>query len=252
MTFFQTRGMIIKMKKLLSLSVFFPAYNEEENLPALIEQTMVHLPQFAENFEIIIVNDGSGDNTKTVAEDLAAKYHQVKVVSHHTNLGYGAALKTGFATAKYDWVFFTDADLQFDLAELGQFLAFTDEYKAIIGYRTARAEGFGRARNAYLFKLFVNLLFRVHVRDIDCAFKLFRTELIPPLKLQSNGAFISSELLYKLKKNHIKIKELPVTHYPRLRGNPTGANFKVVIKAGLDAIQLYSSIKLRRLKNHQW
>lgn len=240
------------MKKLSSLSVFFPVYNEEENLPHLLEQAERHIPQFADEYELIVVNDGSVDNTRQIAQDLAERNPHIRVVSHPNNLGYGAALRTGFSEAKHDWIFFTDGDLQFDLAELESFLPFTDEYPAIIGYRTTRAEGFARARNAYLFKLFVNLLFRVHVRDIDCAFKLFNREVVAPLKLESSGAFISSELLYKLKKNHVKIKELPVTHYPRLRGNPTGANFKVVVKAGIEAISLYLSIKLKRLKNHQW
>ena len=240
------------MKKLTSLSVFFPAYNEEENIPHLLEQALHYIPAVAETFELIVVDDGSQDNTKSIAQTMADANSRIRVVSHPENLGYGAALKTGFTEAKYEWVFFTDADLQFNFAELKNFLEFTDSYSAIIGYRTARAEGFGRARNAYLFKLFINLLFRVHVKDIDCAFKLFKRELISPLKLESNGAFISSELLYKLKKNHIKIKQVPVTHYPRLRGNPTGANLHVIIKAGWDALSLYFSMKLGRLIQHQW
>lgn len=240
------------MKKLSSLSAFFPAYNEEENVAHLLEQALEHIPQYAEEYEIIVINDGSLDNTKGIVQEIANRNSKVRLISHHTNLGYGAALKSGFAYARYDWVFFTDADLQFDLAELSTFLEYTDKFSAIIGYRKNRAEGFGRARNAFLFKVFVNLLFRVHVKDIDCAFKLFKRELIEPLHLQSDGAFISSELLYKLRKKHIPIQEVPVSHYPRLRGNPTGANFKVIIKAGIDALSLYFSIKLGRLIRHQW
>ncbi len=240
------------MKKLSSLSVFFPAFNEEENIPHLLEQALRYIPAFADTYELIIIDDGSQDNTRAIAQSQAETNAHIRVISHSTNLGYGAALKTGFEQAKYEWVFFTDADLQFNFSELESFLEFTDAYSAIIGYRTARAEGFSRARNAYLFKLFINLLFRVHVKDIDCAFKLFKTELIKPLKLQSDGAFISAELLYKLKKNHVKIKQLPVTHYPRLRGNPTGANLKVILKAGIDALSLYFSMKLGRLIQHQW
>lgn len=240
------------MNKLTSLSVFFPAFNEEENISHLVEQALKYIPTFADKYELIVVDDGSEDNTRAIAQSLAENNKHIRVISHPENLGYGAALKTGFKEAKYDWVFFTDADLQFNLAELKDLLAYTDTFKAIIGFRTARAEGFGRARNAYMFKLFINLLFRVHVKDIDCAFKLFQTDLLKSIKLESNGAFISAELLYKLKKNHVKFKQLPVTHYPRLRGNPTGANFKVIFKAGWDALSLYFSIKLGRLVNHQW
>lgn len=240
------------MNKLTSLSVFFPTFNEEENVSHLLEQALKYIPTFADKYELIIVDDGSEDNTKAIAQSLAEKNNHIRVVSHPENLGYGAALKTGIKAAKYEWVFFTDADLQFNFAELKDFLTFTDSYDAIIGFRKSRAEGFGRARNAYLFKLFINLLFRVHVKDIDCAFKLFKTSLMQSITLDSNGAFISAELLYKLKKNHVKFKQLPVTHYPRLRGNPTGAKLNVIFRAGFDALQLYFSIKLGRLKKHQW
>jgi len=238
--------------KLDELSVFFPAYNEAENIEPLIKNALNIIPQFAQKFELIVVNDGSVDQTKSKVLALAKIYPQVRLVNHSTNLGYGAALKSGFKAARYDWVFFTDADLQFDLQELTNFLPFTQDYQAIIGYRKNRAEGKSRVRNARLFKLYVDILFRVHVKDNDCAFKLFKTKLVQNLNLEANGAFLSSELLYKLKKQGVKFKQIAVSHYPRLRGNPTGANLKVIIKAGLEAMKLYLSIKLHRLQQHQW
>lgn len=238
--------------KLESLSVFFPSYNEAENLPILLTQALTILPSVAQKFEIIVVDDGSKDSTKAVVQQFAQKHPEIRLVSHPKNLGYGAALKTGFKAAQYAWVFFTDADLQFNLEEITKFLPFTKEYRAIIGYRQQRAEGLRREINAKLLSLFMGILFRLHVRDIDCAFKLFESKLVKSVELESTGAFTSTELLYKLKKKSINFKQLPVAHLPRLRGNPTGANLKVIIKAGIEAIKLYLKIKFRRLQQHQW
>jgi len=151
-----------------------------------------------------------------------------------------------------DWIFFTDADLQFDIKELESFIPYTEKYKVILGYRTSRAEGFRRALNARLLKIFVDILFRVHVRDIDGAFKLLKADVIKSLELNSNGAFISSELLYKLKKKRVRFKQLPVAHYQRRWGNPTGANWKVIARAMHDATLLYWNMKWQRLNHHQW
>jgi len=240
------------MTKLSSLSVFFPAYNEEQNIQPLVKQALAFLPQVAKKFEVIIVDDGSEDNTQLVVKQLSTQFPQVKIVSHTQNRGYGAALKTGIAACQFDWIFFSDADLQFDITELKSFIPQTQKYRAILGYRTSRAEGFARVRNAYLFKIFVDLLFRVNVKDIDCAFKLFKADVIKPLKIDSNGAFTSAEILYKLKKNHVVFKQLPVTHFTRRWGNPTGANWKVAVKAGYEAISIYLKLKWQRLSHLSW
>lgn len=235
-------------QKLSSLSVFFPVYNEEKNIPLFVQEALDVLPSLAHKFEIIIVNDGSFDASKTVAQKLAKKYKQVRVINHRTNKGYGAALKSGFKAAKHNWIFFTDGDLQFRLNQLKKLVALTAEHDLIIGYRQNRAEGFIRAFNARLFKLYVDILFRLHVRDIDCAFKLLKAEHIKPLQLISDGAFTSSEMLYKLKKQGHTFAEVGVKHRKRKYGSPTGNNIKVVIKAGLEALQLYLNVKLRSLK----
>ena len=240
------------MAKLSSLSVFFPAFNEAKNLPTLVEQTFNLLTDIAQKYEVIIVNDGSVDNTVAVVEKLKASHPQLRLISHPKNLGYGAALRTGINHSQYDWVFFSDADLQFDIKELTEFLPYTADHKVIIGYRISRAEGARRHLNALLLKVFIDLLFRLHVKDIDCAFKLFDRKLVQSIKLTSTGAFISSELLYKLKKKQVIFKQLPVSHYQRRFGNPTGANLKVIIKAGLEMLSLYLSIKWSNLKNLTW
>lgn len=231
------------MNKLPSISVFYPCFNEEENIPHFVDEALEVLPEIARKFEIIIVNDGSRDNTKQVGAKLAKKHSQVRLVNHSQNRGYGAALQTGFKAAQYEWVFFTDGDLQFQLKQLKKFVPHTEKYDVIIGYRRKRAEGFLRAFNARLFKVYIDLLFRVHVKDIDCAFKLLRTKTIQSLKLTSTGAFTSAEFLYRLKKMHVPFKQLPVDHQERKYGSPTGNNPKVIVKAGWEAMRLYLSMK---------
>ncbi len=231
------------MNKLSSLSVFFPCYNEEKNITILLEQALEFIPQVADKYELIVVNDGSSDNTARVTADLAQDHPEIKLINHQHNRGYGAALQSGFKASQYDWIFFTDGDLQFDLTELKKFLSYIDRYQVVIGYRRRRAEGSLREFNAGLFKLYIDILFRVHVKDIDCAFKLFEAEVIKDLDLFSTGAFISAEFLYKLKKKGVEFKQLPVTHYPRKHGQPTGANIGVIIKGLTDALKLYFKMK---------
>lgn len=233
--------------KLPSLSIFFPCYNEAQNIASLIAQAQKLSPQLARNHEIIVINDGSQDNTAAVVRDLAENDSHIRLIEHERNLGYGMSLRTGFANATCEWVFFTDGDGQFDMYQLGEFIPSTSSAQAIIGYRTNRAEGSLRAFNARLFKVFIDVLFRVHVKDIDCAFKLFKTDLINSLPLQSTGAMISAEILYRLKKKHVHVIQLPVRHLPRRYGQPSGNNLKVIFKAFYEAFRLYISMKKHSL-----
>jgi glycosyltransferase involved in cell wall biosynthesis len=233
--------------KLNSLSVFFPVYNEEKNLSILIKQALEIIPTVAKKFELIIINDGSQDKSLEVAKKLAQKHPEIKIVSHPVNLGYGAALRSGINAANYEWIFFTDSDLQFDLKQIVDFIPYTKTDQVIIGYRKKRAEGFHRSLNATIFKIYIDLLFRLHVKDIDCAFKLLKADLVKNLRLESSGAFTTSEILYKLKKKRIKFKQLPVDHFPRKYGNSTGANLKVIVKGVWEALALYLKIKLKTL-----
>ena len=235
------------MKKLSSLSAFFPCFNEEKNIPLFVKEALTLFPKIAHKFEILIINDGSIDNTRQVAEELARKYPQVRVIHHPENRGYGAALRTGIDESRFDWIFFTDGDLQFRLNQLQSFLPYTESSHVVIGYREKRAEGKIRAFNAWLFKLYVDLLFRVGVKDIDCAFKLFHRKTLQSLHLESTGAFTSSEILYKLKKKGEKFSQVSVQHKKRKYGSPTGNNPKVVLKAGIEALSLYIKIKIGSL-----
>lgn len=234
---------VVSNIKLSSLSVFFPCFNEEKNVPIMINQALKILPELAKKFEIIVINDGSTDQTRLVAEKLAKQYPQVRLVNHQQNQGYGATVRTGFAACRYDWIFFTDGDAQFDLKELKSFVAHTQDYQVILGFRKQRADGFKRALFAKMYKFYIDILFRVHVKDVDCAFKLIKADVIKDLEFLSNGAFISSELLYKLKKKKAQFKQLPVNHYQRQHGKSTGANLRVIAIGLLEPLKLYLKIK---------
>lgn len=222
-----------------SLSVFFPCYNEEKNVRELVLTAHQFLPTIAKKFEIIIVNDGSSDRTAKIAQELIGEYPNIRLVSHTVNLGYGAALKTGIANARYEWTFWSDGDLQFDIKTLQSFMPYVEDYSAIIGYRAHRADTFIRKVNGELYTMLINILFRLGVKDIDCAFKLIKTELLQSISIESSSAFTSSEILIRLKRKRIRFKQIPVSHFPRKRGNPTGGNIKVIFKGLRQTLAFY-------------
>lgn len=227
-------------EKLTSLSLFFPAYNEEANIALAIQQALQILPQVTDTYEIIVVNDGSTDQTKEEALKIAKKHPQVRVVSQR-NKGYGGALKRGFKESRYDWIFFTDSDLQFDLAEMKKFVRVASKYDLVLGYRNNRAEGLKRFLLAKSLKIWNRVLlgFPRQFKDIDCAFKLMRRDVVKTIEpLFSDGAMVSTEMLLKAYRAGFRFHQIGVTHYDRKYGNPTGSNFKVILKAVYDTFLL--------------
>jgi len=220
------------------LSWFFPAHNEEANLADLVAEALVALPDLAEAFEIIIVDDGSRDATPRLADELeAANPGVVRAVHHPTNLGYGAALKTGFRAARHDLVAFTDGDRQFRVADLGRLTARLqgpDAPDAVVGFRIKRADPPLRTVYARLYRLANRIFFGLRVRDVDCACKVFRRNALTGLRVESGGAFFSAELLIKLGARGKRIAEVGVPHYPRTAGSPTGAKPSVIFRAVRD------------------
>lgn len=217
------------------LSYFFPAHNEEANVRGLVDEALATLPGLAETFEIIIVNDGSRDATGRIADELVAAHPGVvRAVHHPTNLGYGAALLSGFRAARHDLVAFTDGDRQFrvaDLARLIDRLAEPDRPDVVVGYRIRRADPLIRTIYARAYR-FANLVwFGLRVRDVDCACKLFRREALEGIAVESGGAFLSAELLIKLRAAGRSVVEAGVPHHPRTAGSPTGAKPSVVLRA---------------------
>jgi glycosyltransferase involved in cell wall biosynthesis len=220
------------------LSYFFPAHNEEANLAGLVEEALAALPSLAETFEIIAVNDGSRDRTPAIADELAAANPDVvRAVHHPTNLGYGAALRSGLGAARYELVAFTDGDRQFQVADLGRLterLGGVDHPDVVVGFRIKRADPLIRTIYARLYRLANRIFFGLTVTDVDCACKLFRREALEGLRVESGGAFFSAELLIKLRAAGRSVAEVGVPHYPRTAGSPTGAKPSVVFRAVKD------------------
>lgn len=220
------------------LSYFFPAHNEEANLEGLVEEALAILPSIADAFEIVIVNDGSRDRTRTIADDLTSRHPgTVRAIHHPTNLGYGAALRSGFRSARYDLVAFTDGDRQFKVQDVGRLttrLAAPDRPDVVAGFRIKRADPLIRSLYARAYRLANRIFFRLKVTDVDCACKLFRREVLEGVRVESAGAFFSAELLIKLRAAGASVVEVGVPHYARTAGSPTGARPEVILRAVRD------------------
>jgi glycosyltransferase involved in cell wall biosynthesis len=230
-----------------SLSLFFPMYNEAENVEESVRSALAVLPGLVDDFEIIVVNDGSRDRTGALAAELAARDPRVRVVQHPVNRGYGASLKSGFGAATRELVFFTDGDLQFDLGELELLLREIDVADVVVGYRIDRQDPLHRRLNAYLWNRLVRLVLGLRVRDVNCAFKLFRREALAAVTpLEADGAMISAELMVKLERGGFRIRQVGVHHYPRPRGQQTGARADVVLKAFRELMALRGRLRRAR------
>ena len=222
--------------RLPELSYFFPAHNEAANLRGLVEEALATLPGLAERFEIVIVNDGSKDATPAIADELAAAHPEVRAVHHATNLGYGAALRSGFAAARLDTLALTDGDRQFKVEDLGRLIVRFQAggADAVVGYRIKRADPLVRTVYAKLYRLANRIWFGLDVRDVDCACKLFTRSSLEGVNVESGGAFFSAELLIKLRARGRRIAEVGVPHYPRTAGSPSGARPSVIFRAVRD------------------
>ena len=235
--------------KVEALSYFFPAHDEAENIEALVAEALEALPHIAQRFEVIAVDDGSGDGTGEIADRLAAAHPDVvRAVHHPRNLGYGAAVRSGLAAARYPLVCFTDGDRQFRVADLARLTARLDVSEdagsrpdVVAGYRIERADPAIRLAYARIYRAALRLFFGLGVRDPDCACKLFRREALRGVNVESGGAFLSAELLIKIGERGGVIVEEGVPHYPRTAGQASGADPRVVLRAVRD----FWSLRLR-------
>ena len=225
-----------------SISVFFPCYNEAENIRPLVEKTISVLRELTDDFEIILVNDGSTDGTTEIIDSLTAGSQTVRAVHHETNLGYGAALQSGFRAAAKELVFYTDGDAQFDIAELPQLLPLIKEYDIVSCYRLNRRDNLIRKLNAWCWTKFVCMMFGMKIRDIDCAFKLFKRKIFDDIQMHSTGALIDTEILARAKRKGYTITQLGVHHYRRQAGRQTGAKLTVIIRAFKELFKLRKDI----------
>ncbi len=227
----------------ISVSAFFPAHNEVDNIGRVVEQTVQILSGHVDDFEVIIVNDGSQDGTKELADELDEKIPQVRAVHHAKNRGYGGAVKTGIASCTKEWIFFADGDGQFDVSEIPLLLEHTEQNDAVVGYRVNRQDPAHRKLFAFCWGTLIKILFGFRVRDLDCAFKLFKRQYFNGVKLKAEGAVISVELFSILTRNNARIHQVGVHHYPRTAGEQSGGSVKVIARAFKELLLLYKRLK---------
>jgi len=229
---------LVEDMKKYPLTIFFPCYNEEQNVERVTCEALAAASQVSDDYEIIIINDGSNDRTADVAEKLAEKHPQVRAIHHEVNKGYGAALQTGFKNASKELVFYTDGDGQFKIEEIKVLLPHIEKFDIVSGYRISRRDPLHRKINAFMWGTMVNMLFKLNISDVDSAFKLYRRKIFDDITLTSQGALIDTEILAKAKSKGYTITEVGVNHYPRTAGSQTGAKLSVIIKAFKELYEL--------------
>jgi glycosyltransferase involved in cell wall biosynthesis len=232
------------------LSFFFPAFNEEENVAETVHRALDEIgPLVGGSIEVLVVDDGSTDRTPELADALAAADPRVRV-HHQENRGYGGALRAGFANSRGELIGFSDGDLQFDLSEMSRLLTRLEDaarpVDAVIGYRIKRRDPAHRIFIAKTYNAIVSVLFRLRVRDIDCAMKLFRREVFDGLPLTTDSPFLSAELLIKLRARGERLAQVGVNHYPRAAGTNTGASFRKILRTFRDIGRLRLALWTRR------
>lgn len=232
--------------KPLSLTIFFPCHNEEDNVERVTRQAVEVGRTVADELEVIIVDDGSKDRTAEIADRLAEEIPEVRAVHNNPNRGYGGALQRGFREARGNWIFYTDGDGQFDIGELPDVLPLLEQYDIVSCYRLKRQDSAIRKLNAFAWTTLVNILFHINVRDIDGAFKIYPKPFIDAIELHSQGALIDTEMLAKARAHGLSIGQTGVHHYPRTAGEQSGANLKVIARAFKELFKLYGRIKRER------
>jgi glycosyltransferase involved in cell wall biosynthesis len=229
------------------LSVFFPAYNDSGTIASLVIAALQAARSLTPDFEIIIVNDGSADSTAQIADELARTYPEVRVVHHERNRGYGGALRSGFAAATRDLVFYTDGDAQYDPREMTVlWQALTDNVDLVNGYKISRSDPFHRILIGRVYHHTVKVLFGLQVRDVDCDFRLMRRVIFDRVRLEKNSGVICLEMMKKIQDAGYRIAEVPVHHYHRAHGRSQFFNFRRLFKTGVDVLKLWFALVVQR------
>jgi glycosyltransferase involved in cell wall biosynthesis len=229
------------------LSVFFPAYNDSGTIASLVITALRSARKLTPDFEVIVVNDGSADNTADILDELARTYPQVRVVHHPTNRGYGGALRTGFATATRELVFYTDGDAQYDPAEMeALWRRFDDEVDLVNGYKISRSDPLHRIIIGRVYHHTVKILFGLTVRDVDCDFRMMRRAIFDKVHLEKNSGVICLEMMKKITDARFRIAEVPVHHYHRAYGKSQFFNFRRLFRTGVDVFKLWFALVVRR------
>jgi Glycosyl transferase family 2/Cellulase (glycosyl hydrolase family 5) len=240
--------------RLSSLSVVMPAHNEAENIGPVILEALEAAAAVAVRYEVVVVDDGSTDATAAIVESMTAAHgDSVRLIRNERNMGYGPTVRRAWASARMDWVLFTDSDRQFDLHEVTRLVTLTDEADLVVGWRKKRQDPVLRRVNAKIFNVAGRLLFGTGIKDIDCAFKLMRASALHKLDLTANSAMVNTELLYQARQHGLRIAQLPVTHLPRQFGQASGGNLKVIARAIREFFTLrhrFNQPEAKRLRLH--
>ena len=230
-----------------SLSIFFPAYNDAGTIASLALVAHMAAREIVDDYEVIVVEDGSPDHTGALLDEMATHFPWLKVVHHERNRGYGGALRTGFATASKELVFYTDGDAQYDPREMKTLMAaFSDDVDFVNGYKISRNDPFHRVVIGRVYHWFVKLAFGLRLRDVDCDFRLMRRSVFEKVRLTRSSGVICVELMKKVQDHGYRLAEVPVHHFHRSYGKSQFFNFPRVARTLLDLAKLWLELVVRR------
>jgi glycosyltransferase involved in cell wall biosynthesis len=228
-----------------SISVFFPAYNDGGTIASMVLSALLTLRELTDDYEVIVVNDGSADYTPEILNELARVYDRVRVIHHEHNKGYGGALRSGFASATKELVFYTDGDAQYDAHELKLlYPALVEGVDMVNGYKISRSDPWYRTVIGRIYHWIAKLAFGLRLRDVDCDFRLMRRAIFDKVHLESNSGVICVEMMKKIQDAGFKIAEVPVHHYHRAYGRSQFFNFSRTFRVGLDLMRLWAKLVL--------
>lgn len=222
-----------------SISAFFPAYNDEGTIEKMVLTAISTLKQITRDYEVIVVDDCSPDNSGKIADNLSKRFKEVQVVHHKRNMGYGGALKSGFKNAKKDLIFYTDGDGQYDVRELKKLFPLIKEADVVNGYKISRGDSLHRTILGRMYHWGAKIFFNLKVKDVDCDFRLMKRSIFNKIKLKSNSGIICIEMIKKIQSNGYVIKEVPIQHYPRICGKSQFFKIKNVLNVFRDFIKLW-------------
>lgn len=230
-----------------SITVFFPAYNDAGTIASMVVLADRTLRTLTDDYELIVVNDGSGDHTAQVLSELESVYPRLRVIHHAANRGYGSALRTGFENASKEWIFYTDGDAQYDVRELETLVPLmTGDIDVVNGYKISRSDPLHRIIIGDIYRWIVKLAFGIRIRDVDCDFRLVRRASYNRVRLSSASGTICVEMIKSFQDAGLRFAEAPVNHYHRAYGKSQFFNFRRLLKTFRDLSALWWQLVIMR------